>query len=181
MHGGKSQNARTRALDWLKEGSLDALIATNVAARGIHIDGIDLVVNVDPPTEAKDYLHRGGRTARAGNSGAVVTLVLPEQRREVLQMMSSVGINPESSKVRPGSDALVRVTGARAPSGKTITLPAKAAAEGIVSKGAPRAGASQTRRRAGGADPMAATSTERPRTHRPRAQRGRTPKQGTTS
>ncbi len=83
MHGGKSQNARTRALDWLKDGSLDALIATNVAARGIHIDGIDLVVNVDPPTEAKDYLHRGGRTARAGNSGTVVTLVLPEQRAEV--------------------------------------------------------------------------------------------------
>src|SRR5206468_1170480 len=82
LHGGKSQNARTRALDWLKDGQLDALIATNVAARGIHIDGIDLVVNVDPPTEAKDYLHRGGRTARAGNSGAVVTLVLPEQRDE---------------------------------------------------------------------------------------------------
>ncbi len=129
MHGGKSQNARTRALDWLKDGSLDALVATNVAARGIHIDGIDLVVNVDPPTEAKDYLHRGGRTARAGKSGTVVTLVLPEQRHEVKTMMASVGIKPETTTVRPGDDNLVRVTGARKPTGRTIVPPAKAAAQ----------------------------------------------------
>jgi superfamily II DNA/RNA helicase len=129
MHGGKSQNARTRALDWLKDGSLDALVATNVAARGIHIDGIDLVVNVDPPTEAKDYLHRGGRTARAGKSGTVVTLVLPEQRQEVRTMMASVGIKPETSVVRPGDEQLVQVTGARRPSGQGIVPPAQAAAQ----------------------------------------------------
>lgn len=129
MHGGKSQNARTRALDWLREGELDVLIATNVAARGLHIDGIDLVVNVDPPSEAKDYLHRGGRTARAGNSGTVVTLVTPDQRREATQMMASVGINPETSRVRPGDAHLVRVTGARQPSGEVIVPPARAAAE----------------------------------------------------
>jgi superfamily II DNA/RNA helicase len=129
MHGGKSQNARTRALEWLKDGSLDALVATNVAARGIHIDGIDLVVNVDPPTEAKDYLHRGGRTARAGKSGAVVTLVLPEQRHEVKTMMASVGIKPDAATVRPGDDHLVRVTGARKPPGHKIVPPAQAAAQ----------------------------------------------------
>ncbi len=129
LHGGKSQNARTRALDWLKDGELDVLIATNVAARGIHIDGIDLVVNVDPPTEAKDYLHRGGRTARAGNSGSVVTLVLPEQRAEVAKMMSSVGISPSVGRVRPGDAHLVEVTGARQPSGELVALPAKAAAD----------------------------------------------------
>lgn len=120
LHGGKSQNARTRALARLRDGELDALVATNVAARGIHIDGIDYVVNVDPPTEPKDYLHRGGRTARAGNSGSVVTLVLPEQRREVSRMMATVGISPESISVRPGASELTRVTGARRPSGIPI-------------------------------------------------------------
>jgi superfamily II DNA/RNA helicase len=175
MHGGKSQNARTRALDWLKDGSLDALIATNVAARGIHIDGIDLVVNVDPPTEAKDYLHRGGRTARAGNSGAVITLVLPEQRREVTAMMSSVGINPETSKVRPGSDALVRVTGARPPSGQTITLPAKAATDRI--EGARRAGGSK---RADGAKTSAPVAGGRPRSRRSGSRHGGAGKPGST-
>jgi superfamily II DNA/RNA helicase len=153
MHGGKSQNARTRALDWLKDGSLDALIATNVAARGIHIDGIDLVVNVDPPTEAKDYLHRGGRTARAGNSGTVVTLVLPEQRAEVAHMMASVGIKPESTRVRPGDPHLVKVTGSRAPSGNVIVPPAKAVEQEprpkAVRANGDAVGAAPHRRRAG--------------------------------
>ena len=64
------------------------LVATNVAARGIHVDNLDLVVNVDPPTDHKDYLHRGGRTARAGESGSVVTLVLPAQRRDMTRLMT---------------------------------------------------------------------------------------------
>ncbi len=65
-----------------------------MAARGIHIDDLDLVVNVDPPTDHKDYLHRGGRTARAGESGSVVTLVLPEQKREMTRLMADAGITP---------------------------------------------------------------------------------------
>ncbi len=77
LHGGKSQPQRTRTLEQFRTGGVTALIATNVAARGIHIDGLDLVVNLDPPADHKDYLHRGGRTARAGESGTVVTLVLP--------------------------------------------------------------------------------------------------------
>src|SRR5882757_4385662 len=88
LHGGRSQPQRNRTLDQFKNGQVTALIATNVAARGIHIDDLDLVVNVDPPTDHKDYLHRGGRTARAGASGSVVTLVLPEQRREMTRLMS---------------------------------------------------------------------------------------------
>jgi superfamily II DNA/RNA helicase len=151
LHGGKSQNARTRALDWLKDGELDVLIATNVAARGIHIDGIDLVVNVDPPTEAKDYLHRGGRTARAGNSGTVVTLVLPEQRTEVARMMSSVGITPQTSRVRPGDPHLSAVTGSRPPSGEVIALPAKVAADRAqAAQRAPRPAQSRTPRQGTG-------------------------------
>jgi superfamily II DNA/RNA helicase len=124
LHGGKSQPQRNRALDQFRSGTADALVATNVAARGIHIEGLDLVVNVDPPTEAKDYLHRGGRTARAGESGTVVTLVLPEQRRENARLMTQAGIRPQMSRVRPGDPDLIRITGARQPSGTPIALPA---------------------------------------------------------
>ncbi|WP_443066251.1 DEAD/DEAH box helicase [Streptomyces sp. NBC_01262] len=122
LHGGKSQPQRDRALDHFREGRATALVATNVAARGIHIDGLDLVVNVDPPTEAKDYLHRGGRTARAGESGTVVTLVLPEQRRETARLMTQAGIRPETARVRPGDPELIKVTGARRPSGTAVVV-----------------------------------------------------------
>ncbi|TDC82590.1 DEAD/DEAH box helicase [Micromonospora sp. KC606] len=122
LHGGKSQPQRTRILEQFRTGQVTALVATDVAARGIHVDGLDMVVNVDPPTEAKDYLHRGGRTARAGESGTVVTLVLPEQRRDVSRLMSVAGITPHTAQVRPGDEALARVTGAREPSGMPVTI-----------------------------------------------------------
>ncbi|MFC0006924.1 DEAD/DEAH box helicase [Micromonospora siamensis] len=122
LHGGKSQPQRTRILEQFRTGQVTALVATDVAARGIHVDGLDMVVNVDPPTEAKDYLHRGGRTARAGESGTVVTLVLPEQRRDVSRLMSVAGIKPQSTQVRLGDAALSRVTGAREPSGVPVTI-----------------------------------------------------------
>ncbi|MET7865862.1 DEAD/DEAH box helicase [Micromonospora taraxaci] len=122
LHGGKSQPQRTRILEQFRNGQVTALVATDVAARGIHVDGLDMVVNVDPPTEAKDYLHRGGRTARAGESGTVVTLVLPEQRRDVSRLMATAGIRPESVQVRADGEALARVTGAREPSGVPVTI-----------------------------------------------------------
>ncbi|MFI6327860.1 DEAD/DEAH box helicase [Micromonospora chersina] len=122
LHGGKTQPQRTRILEQFRTGHVTALVATDVAARGIHVDGLDLVVNADPPTEAKDYLHRGGRTARAGESGTVVTLVLPEQRRDVSRLMTVAGITPHTARVRPGDEELVRVTGARQPSGVPVTL-----------------------------------------------------------
>ncbi|MFI7604192.1 DEAD/DEAH box helicase [Micromonospora sp. NPDC049366] len=122
LHGGKSQPQRTRILEQFRTGQVTALVATDVAARGIHVDGLDLVVNVDPPTEAKEYLHRGGRTARAGESGTVVTLVLPEQRRDVSRLMTAAGIHPESASVRSDDDTLARVTGAREPSGVPVTI-----------------------------------------------------------
>ena len=81
LHGGMTQRARTKTLADFKEGRVPVLVATDVAARGIHVDGIDLVLHVDPAGDPKDYLHRAGRTARAGESGTVVTLVLPKQRK----------------------------------------------------------------------------------------------------
>ncbi|MEI6373674.1 MAG: DEAD/DEAH box helicase [Actinomycetes bacterium] len=120
LHGGKTQAARTRALDAFREGRTPVLVATDVAARGIHVDDISLVVHVDPPNEHKDYLHRAGRTARAGESGTVVTLVLPHQQREVDALTNRAGVKPERTKVRPGNAVLVEVTGARTPSGIPI-------------------------------------------------------------
>ncbi|MGW1725832.1 DEAD/DEAH box helicase [Streptomyces sp. NPDC002306] len=117
LHGGKSQPQRTRTLAQFKDGQVTVLVATNVAARGIHVDDLDLVVNVDPPSDHKDYLHRGGRTARAGESGTVVTLVLPDQRRDMARLLSDAGIRPQVTQVRSGEAELSRITGAQAPSG----------------------------------------------------------------
>ncbi|MEU3182761.1 DEAD/DEAH box helicase [Streptomyces sp. NPDC006923] len=122
LHGGRSQPQRNRTLDQFKSGQVTALVATNVAARGIHVDDLDLVVNVDPPVDHKDYLHRGGRTARAGESGSVVTLVLPEQRREMTRLMSDAGIAPRSARIKSTDEELARLTGAREPSGVAVTI-----------------------------------------------------------
>jgi superfamily II DNA/RNA helicase len=122
LHGGKSQPQRNRTLEQFKAGDVTVLVATNVAARGIHIDNLDLVVNIDPPTDHKDYLHRGGRTARAGESGTVVTLVAPNERREMDRMMHTAGISPTTTRVHPMSDELTEITGARLPSGIPVII-----------------------------------------------------------
>ena len=101
------------------------LVATDVAARGIHVDDVGLVVHVDPPVDPKDYLHRAGRTARAGESGTVVTLVLPHQEREVAKMAERAGVKPTKARVRPGDAGLIAITGARQPSG--VPVPERAA------------------------------------------------------
>ncbi|MBO4210186.1 DEAD/DEAH box helicase [Micromonospora echinofusca] len=120
LHGGKTQRVRTRTLAEFKEGRMSVLVATDVAARGIHVDGVSLVVHVDPPKDPKDYLHRAGRTARAGESGAVATLVLPKQRRTTLAMLEKAGVEPEQTRVRVGDPALAELTGAREPSGVPV-------------------------------------------------------------
>ncbi|MFJ7773493.1 DEAD/DEAH box helicase [Streptomyces sp. NPDC097107] len=124
LHGGKSQPQRTRTLAQFKTGHVTVLVATNVAARGIHVDNLDLVVNVDPPTDHKDYLHRGGRTARAGESGSVVTLVTPGQRRGMVRLMSDAGVRPQTTQVRSGDEVLSRITGAQAPTGIPVVITA---------------------------------------------------------
>ncbi|WP_030083732.1 DEAD/DEAH box helicase, partial [Streptomyces baarnensis] len=151
LHGGKSQPQRTRTLAQFKTGHVTVLVATNVAARGIHVDHLDLVVNVDPPTDHKDYLHRGGRTARAGETGSVVTLVTPGQRRDMTRLMTAAGIVPLTTQVRSGEEALSRITGSQAPSGIPVTITAPAA-ERRRRSAAPRGrrgSASATRRAAG--------------------------------
>ncbi|MFJ9641940.1 DEAD/DEAH box helicase [Streptomyces sp. NPDC101206] len=130
LHSGKSQPQRTRTLAQFKDGTITVLVATNVAARGIHIDDLDLVVNVDPPADHKDYLHRGGRTARAGESGKVVTLVTPNQRRDVVRLMADARIRPTITQVRSGEAALSRITGAKAPSGVPLSGAAPTDAKG---------------------------------------------------
>ncbi|MCU7826917.1 DEAD/DEAH box helicase [Kitasatospora sp. DSM 101779] len=122
LHGDKSQPQRTRTLEQFRTGEVTALIATNVAARGIHVHGLDLVVNLEPPADHKDYLHRGGRTARAGESGTVVTLVLPNQRRRMARTMTTAGIVPITTRVLAGDEDLARITGARVPTGVPVTI-----------------------------------------------------------
>ncbi|MBW5481683.1 DEAD/DEAH box helicase [Streptomyces bambusae] len=134
LHSGKSQPQRTHTLEQFKQGEIDVLVATDVAARGLHVDALDLVVNVDPPADPKDYLHRGGRTARAGESGRVVTLVTAGQRRDVSRMLSEAGIRATATPVRPGDPALARITGAKRPPGVPLPGSAAPAAEPAAGK-----------------------------------------------
>ncbi|UPH41651.1 DEAD/DEAH box helicase [Prescottella equi] len=120
LHGGKAQNQRTRVLERFKTGRTPVLVATDVAARGIHVDGIDLVVHVDPPQDHKDYLHRAGRTARAGEAGVVAAIVLPNQRRMFRRLTGMAGVNATAVPVFPGSEELATITGAQAPSGEPV-------------------------------------------------------------
>jgi superfamily II DNA/RNA helicase len=113
LHGGKTQAVRTRTLAEFREGRMDVLVATDVAARGIHVDGVTLVVHVDPPRDSKDYLHRAGRTARAGESGTVVTLVLPQQRAGTFSLVEKAGVVAGRTKVTSVAPELAELTGAR--------------------------------------------------------------------
>ncbi|MFF4573058.1 DEAD/DEAH box helicase [Streptomyces sp. NPDC001410] len=116
LHGGMTQGARTRTLADFKDGYVNVLVATDVAARGIHVDGIDLVLNVDPAGDHKDYLHRAGRTARAGRTGTVVSLSLPHQRRQIFRLMEDAGVDAARHIIQ-GAGAfdpeVAEITGAR--------------------------------------------------------------------
>lgn len=124
LHGGKSQSVRTRTLAAFKSGLTPALVATDVAARGIHVDDVSLVVHVDPPQDPKDYLHRAGRTARAGESGVVVTLTTTRQQNTVRGLTDKAGVKPKITRVKPLARELTEVTGARQPSGVPWIAPA---------------------------------------------------------
>src|SRR6202012_5818223 len=122
LHGGMTQMARTKTLEDFKDGSTPGLIATDVAARGIHVDGVDLVVHIDPPRFSKDYLHRAGRTARAGQTGIVASLILPKQSRQAERLMRDAGVEAENLDVAPigaggkwekGANNLVGLTAAQ--------------------------------------------------------------------
>ena len=110
LHGGKSQSVRTRTLAEFREARTSVLVATDVAARGIHVDGVSMVVHVDPPRDPKDYLHRAGRTARAGESGTVVTLVMPKQRAGTFALVARAGVVAERRKVTADAPELAMLT-----------------------------------------------------------------------
>lgn len=146
LHGDKGQGARTRALEGFADGSTPVLVATDIAARGIDVDDVSLVVHVDPPAEHKAYLHRAGRTARAGTSGTVVTLVKDDQTKEVAQLLRKAGVNAPEVRVASLSESLVTITGARKPEGAPLPPPGqprrtnKPAASGNRSRNANRGG-----------------------------------------
>ncbi|WP_417219903.1 DEAD/DEAH box helicase [Arthrobacter sp.] len=114
LHGNLSQNARDRNLAAFSGGDAKVLVATDVAARGVHVDGVELVVHIDPPAEHKAYLHRSGRTARAGSSGTVVTIATPDQQGDVKSLMRAAGIKVPLERVTPQAAAVAAVRGDKA-------------------------------------------------------------------
>ncbi|MCG2799116.1 MAG: DEAD/DEAH box helicase [Cellulomonas sp.] len=148
LQGNLSQAARDRNLAALRDGRARVLVATDVAARGVHVDDVALVVHVDPPTEHKSYLHRSGRTARAGAAGTVVTLVLPEQRREVHQMLRAASIKATPVEATAASAVVQRLVGERAP---RISGPVVEVAEQRPAAARGSRGGAGSARRSGGA------------------------------
>ena len=152
LHGNLSQNARERNLESFSEGSTRVLVATDIAARGIHVDDVALVVHVDPPAEHKAYLHRSGRTARAGAEGVVVTLMTPDQVNDVRQLARAAAIEPVITRVAPGHQAITALVGEAAPlvrpAAPTTPAPAPAARQQANRSGA-RPGGSRSGGRPG--------------------------------
>lgn len=131
LHGNLSQNARERNLAAFSSGEAKVLVATDIAARGVHVDEVELVVHVDPPVEHKAYLHRSGRTARAGSAGDVVTVVLPEERRDTAALLRRAGIKVAPQQVAADSPSVTALVGEiapyQAPAPKPVEQPRAAA------------------------------------------------------
>lgn len=124
LHGNLAQGARERNLASFASGEVRVLVATDIAARGIHVDGIDLVIHADPPAEHKAYVHRSGRTARAGAAGVSVTLQTQAQAADVAAMMRRASVVPLRASVRPDSPLLRSIAGppgARVAPGRRLT------------------------------------------------------------
>jgi superfamily II DNA/RNA helicase len=119
LHGNLAQNARTRNLLAFSDGSANTLVATDIAARGIHVDDVALVIHADPPVEHKAYLHRSGRTARAGADGVVITLMTDDQVADVRDLTRLAAIKPTTTRLRPGHPLLAEL----APGMRSFTEP----------------------------------------------------------
>ena len=150
LHGGKTQAQRSRVLEGFKSGKTNALVATDVAARGIHVDDVSLVVHVDAPENHKDYLHRAGRTARAGAVGTVVTLSTHKQVKGVRGLAARAGVKLVETKVGPMDQNLVKITGAVEPSGVPILVAEGGKSEKSGRPGRSRGGYGDSRSRGGG-------------------------------
>lgn len=168
LHGNLSQNARTHNLELFSSGRARVLVATDIAARGIHVDDIELVVHVDPPAEHKAYLHRSGRTARAGAAGVVVTVATPEQRRDVDTLMRQARLKPTFTAVKPGHSLLDQLAGpSAAPDHRPLPLREVAAPtprQPKAAQGAPRR-SSGSPRRSGAAPRSPGRASGRDRRH----------------
>ena len=126
LHGDLAQGARTRNLAAFASGQVRAMVATDIAARGIHVDGVDLVIHADPPAEHKAYVHRSGRTARGGAEGTVVTVVTAAQASEVRTLMRKADVSPQAAVAGPGSAVLRSIAGPpamRTPPAATLPRP----------------------------------------------------------
>jgi superfamily II DNA/RNA helicase len=182
LHGNLSQNARDRNLAEFSNGDVRVLVATDVAARGVHVDDVELVIHVDPPTEHKAYLHRSGRTARAGSDGTVVTLTLPEQQTDVKKLMKAAGVDVSFERVTASSPIVAELVGDVAEKVDPRTRAALLAAKAPKQGGGTSTGANAERKRArrqasptaggrGGRGGRGKVSAEPARTDVPRAQR----------
>jgi superfamily II DNA/RNA helicase len=173
LHGNLSQNARERNLASFSSGTTKVLVATDIAARGIHVDDVALVVHVDPPTEHKAYLHRSGRTARAGSDGIVITLMTPDQTGDVKSLAKAAKIDPTITKITPGHALIAEIVGEAA----EFVTPAAAPATAPLSKPS-RPPKGHTRRPLGDGGPQRAIAREgQPSAGRPAQGSGR-PAQG---
>ncbi|GAB7190415.1 DEAD/DEAH box helicase [Kineococcus sp. NUM-3379] len=161
LHGNLSQNARERNLTAFSDGSVRVLVATDIAARGIHVDDINLVVHVDPPTEHKAYLHRSGRTARAGAEGTVVTVATPDQRGDVRTLARQAGISPRWSSVAAGARELSDLTGPQAPYVDPASAPVPVAPAQPQRAAKPRTATGTSRAAGSGAPRTAGSGTSR--------------------
>ena len=155
LHGNLSQPARDRNLAAFSSGEARVLVATDIAARGVHVDDVQLVVHVDPPAEHKAYLHRSGRTARAGSSGDVVTVVLPEQRRDTNELLRRAGIAVRPQQVTAASEPVADLVGEIAPYQAPKPVQAQPAQQHSQprrrpNRGGERAKAARSGQRAGG-------------------------------
>ncbi|WP_024477201.1 DEAD/DEAH box helicase, partial [Arthrobacter sp. CAL618] len=153
LHGNLSQNARDRNLAEFSSGDVRVLVATDVAARGVHVDDVELVVHVDPPTEHKAYLHRSGRTARAGSSGTVVTITLPEQKSEVQKLMRAAGVDVAFENVKATSPLVGKLIGDVAEKIDPRTRASLVASREAQRGGGTSTGANAQRKRRGTAAP----------------------------
>ncbi|MFL0457157.1 DEAD/DEAH box helicase [Brachybacterium paraconglomeratum] len=134
LHGNKQQGLRTNVLAGFRQGAFPVLVATDVAARGLHIDDVTMVVHVDPSDDVKEYVHRSGRTARAGAAGSVVTLALPHQTRQARRILSEAEVEPRwAEDVEDAEHPVLEELGGRTPAGEPVEDPAR-----VKYKGAPR-------------------------------------------
>jgi len=163
LHGGKTQAQRSRVLDAFKSGATNTLVATDVAARGIYVDDVSLVVHVDAPENHKDYLHRAGRTARAGAVGTVVTLATHGQQKGVHGLAARAGVRLIEFMVRPMDADLVNVTGAAKPSGIPVITTQGGKSDGRGRSGGYRGSRSRGGRRRKKSRPRPHERRKRPR------------------